>query len=184
MKWSNSSGFLSRHSWACWLARFLSMLCFSVLLLLALPSGASEQNDLIESMQLHLTTTLAQLDSLGASLVSWKLLSAESEQQAQALSLELVAQRQELESLRGELEALQMFSADSQVRVGELRNSLEASEAKLTQVSKILRDSADSWKQVADAERRVLRKWKFAAILVGAGALLVGGTVGYFLGDK
>ncbi len=181
MKWSNSGGFSSRRSWACWSVRFSSMLCFSVLLLLAPQSFASEQNDLIESLQRHLTITLAQLDSLEVNLASWKLLSSESEQQAQALSLELTEQRQELERLRGELEALQMFSADSQKRAAELRNLLEASEAKLTQVSKILRDSADSWKAVADAERQVTRRWKFAAILTGAGALLVGGAVGYFL---
>lgn len=179
---SSSNGFWLRRLPGFSRVLCFSTLCFIALLLPALPSGASEQSDLIQSLQQHLQATLAQLADLETKLVSWKLLSAESEQQVQALSLELVQQRQELENLRGELEALQMFSADSQKRVAELRVSLEASVQKLQQVSKILRDSADSWKQVADAERRVLRKWKFATILVGAGALLAGGVAGYFLG--
>jgi len=164
------------HSWsASWPARFFCTLCFIALLLPGLRSFASEQNDLMDSLQWHLETTLVQLTSLENELTSWKLLSAESELQAQRLS-------QELAELRSELETWQTASIDSQKQVEALRASLAKSEAKLTQVSKILRDSADSWKQVADAERRVLRKWKFATILVGAGALLAGGAAGYFLG--
>jgi len=66
--------------------------------------------------------------------------------------------------------------------VESLKESLDVSVRKLIQVSAILRASADSWKVVADAERMVTRKWKFAAIVGGVCALLAGGTIGYFAG--
>ena len=175
MKWSNYTGFWWRRSLGFWRALFLSMLFCSALLLPAQKSFASEPNPQIESLQLHLTSINAQLDSLEASLTSWKELSAESELRVSEL-------QQELQGLKAELTSWQESSAASQAQVEVLTKSLQESEAKLAEVSRILRASADSWKAVADQERLVLRKWKFATILVGAGALLAGGLAGYLLG--
>jgi len=181
-RWLNHVGFWSRRPLGWWRALCSCMLCCIVLLLLGLPSYASEQSDLMDSLRLHLQTTLAQLTDLEGKLQTWKLLSAESEKQAQVLSLELAEQRQELGTLRGELEALQTFSADSQRRAEALRISLSESGEKLRLLSKTCLDSANSWKTVADTERMVARKWKFAAMIGGVCALLVGGTIGYLAG--
>lgn len=183
-RWSKGNGSPSRRPPGWWRALCFCT-CFCTGLLLSGPgSYASEQSALIESLRLHLQTAQAQLTDLENKLASWKLLSAESEQQARQLSAELAQQRQELETLRGELEALQMFSTDSQKRVAALRISLSESEEKLKVLSKTCLDSANSWRRVAEEERRVTRKWKFAAVLVGAGALLAGGVAGYLWGSS
>lgn len=172
---SSSGGYWLRRSSASWPARFLSMLCFIALLTLALPSYAAEPNDLISSLQTRLLSIKTQLTELEGELGIWKLLSQENALRAQELLTEL-------ETLKTELGTWQTASAQSQNQVEALKTSLDASERKLTELSKIWLDSANSWKAVADRERLVVRRWKFGAIIAGAGALLLGGLTGYLLG--
>ena len=174
-RWLNHDGFWSQRLPGWWRALCFCTLCCIGPLLLGLPSYASEPNDLIASLRMHLQNISAQAASLENESRTLKALSDESELRVSEL-------QQELSALRQELEAWQISSVESQKQVESLRESLDASTRKLTQVSAILRASADSWKTVADAERRVTRKWKFAAIVGGVCALLAGGTIGYFVG--
>ncbi len=151
-------------------------ICWLFALLSAAPlSYASEQSDLIESLHLRLTTISAAATSLQDESANWKRLSDENEQRVTELLSELAA-------LKHELESWQTASEDSQRQVAELKASLEASEWKLTQLSKTWLDSANSWKAVADAERRAGRRWKWIAIFGGIGVFLAGGAVGHALG--
>jgi len=175
-RWLNHDGFWSQRSLGWWRALCFCM-CFCIgLLLSGSRSYASELSDLIASLRTHLQSISVQAASLENESRTLKALSDESVLRVSEL-------QQELSVLRQELEAWQISSEESQKQVESLKESLDASVKKLTQVSAILRASADSWKAVADAERRVTRKWKFAAIVGGVCALLVGGTIGYFVGN-
>jgi len=156
-------------------ARVLCICCSFVLLMPAQRSYASGPSDLMDSLRTHLLTISGQVTSLENESRILTALSAESVLQVNEL-------QQELSALKQELEVLRISSEESRQQVESMGTSLRQSEEKLTLLSKTWLDSANSWKAVADAERRVVRRWKWVAVLAGAGALLVGGAIGYAVG--